>query len=250
VNAVLIRSAQPGHARRERWLVPVVAGIGFTLSWVIGLVLPVPNLAVTAPASEVIARYGPHLGLVQAQFALTEGLPAVGLAVITVFLARAAGRAAGRGRARVIMVSGLLASVISLAQYALGVMLAGWALPGHASGRTAVLFQAVNRLDGAKMLALAVLAAATLALTGPALTGPALTGPGGPLPRWLRYASLALAVSITVSGAGYLFLIEALAPVAYVAGLALLVWVTDVGVALGRASGRPARKQDACRARG
>ncbi len=240
MNAVLIRSAQPGHARRERWLIPVVAGIGFTLSWVIGLVLPVPNLAVNAPASEVIARYGPHLGLVQAQFALTEGLPAVGLAVITVFLARAAGRAVGRGRARVIMVSGLLASVISLAQYALGVMLAGWALPGHASGRTAVLFQAVNRLDGVKMLALAVLAAATLALTGP----------GGPLPRWLRYASLALAISITVSGAGYLFLIEALAPVAYVAGLALLVWVTGVGVALGQASGRPARKQDACRARG
>ena len=228
----------------------MVAGIGFTLSWVIGLVLPVPNLAVNAPASEVIASYGPHLGLVQAQFALTEGLPAVGLAVITVVLARAAGRgqaraagrAAGRGRARVIMVSGLLASVISLAQYALGVMLAGWALPGHASGRTAVLFQAVNRLDGVKMLALAVLATAALAVTAP----------GGPLPRWLRYASLALAASITVSGVGYLFLIEALGPAVYVAGVALLVWVTGMGVALGRSDrlGRAAGKQDACRAQG
>jgi hypothetical protein len=231
MDAVLVRSAQPRPAQRERWLVPVVAGIGFTLSWLVGLVLPVPNLAVNAPAAEVIARYGPHLGMVQAQFALTEGVPAIGLAVIAVLLARVAGGARGR----VIAGSGLLAAVISVAQYALGVMLAGWALPERASGRTAWLFEALNRLDGVKMLALAVLAVGALALVAP----------GGPLPRWLRYAGLVLAVSIAVSGVGYLFLIEGLAPVAYVSGVALLVWVTGTGVALGLA-GRRARKQDRC----
>jgi hypothetical protein len=114
MDALSTRSV-PAAATGRRWqLIPMVAGIGFTVSWVLGLALPVPNLAVTAPAAEVIARYGPHLGLVQAQFALTEGLPAVGLAVIAFGLARVAGaagraRARARARARVIMVSGLLA---------------------------------------------------------------------------------------------------------------------------------------------
>jgi hypothetical protein len=208
---------------RRRWI-PVAAGIGFTVSWASGLVLPVPNLAPTASAAEIVARYGPHLATVQAQFALTEGLPALGLAVVAFVLAGVARRSgSGAGRARVMAV----AATISVAQYALGVMLAGWALPDHAAGHASALWQALNRLDGVKMFALAVLAVAAVALTAPS----------GPLPRWLRYASLALAASITISGVAYLFLIQALAPMAYVAGVALLVWVTGMGLALGRAPG-------------
>jgi hypothetical protein len=224
-----------GSGARGRWLerrrwVPVVVGIGFTVSWVCGLALPVPNLAVTASAAEVLATYGPQLGLVQAQFALTEGLPAIGLAVISLALALLAGaRPAGARRARVIAVAGMVAAVISVTQYALGVMLAGWALPDHAAGRSSFLWEAINRLDGVKMFALAVLASAAVALTAPT----------GPLPRWLRYASLVLAASITVSGVAYLFLIQDLSWAAYVAGVALLVWVTGMGVALGRIPGRP-----------
>ena len=241
-----------GSASRGRWLerrrwVPVAVGIGFTVSWVCGLALPVPNLAVTASAAEVLAKYGPHLGMVQAQFALTEGLPAIGLAVISLALAllarrsgpateagaaagagRAGARQAGARRARVIAVAGTVAAAISVTQYALGVMLAGWALPDHAAGRSGGLWEAINRLDGVKMFALAVLASAAVALTAPT----------GPLPRWLRYASLTLAASITVSGVAYLFLIQDLSWAAYVAGAALLVWVTGMGVALGRIPGR------------
>jgi hypothetical protein len=227
-----------GSASRGRWLerrrwVPVAVGIGFTVSWVCGLALPVPNLAVTASAAEVLAKYGPHLGMVQAQFALTEGLPAIGLAVISLALALLARRSgpgaeAGARRARVIAVAGTVAAVISVTQYALGVMLAGWALPDHAAGRSGGLWEAINRLDGVKMFALAVLASAAVALTAPT----------GPLPRWLRYASLTLAASITVSGVAYLFLIQDLSWAAYVAGAALLVWVTGMGVALGRIPGR------------
>ena len=212
---------------RRRWI-PVAAGIGFTVSWVSGLVLPVPNLAPTASAAEIVARYGPHLATVQAQFALTEGLPALGLAVVAFVLAGVARRSgSGAGRARVMAVAGTVAATISVAQYALGVMLAGWALPDHAAGHASALWQALNRLDGVKMFALAVLAVAAVALTAPS----------GPLPRWLRYASLALAASITISGVAYLFLIQALAPMAYVAGVALLIWVTGMGLALGRAPG-------------
>jgi hypothetical protein len=221
-------------AGRRRWI-PIATGIGFTVSWVSGLVLPVPSLAPTASAAEIISKYGPHLAMVQAQFALTEGLPALGLAVVAFLLAEvvrrrsgsaasAAGAATGRTRARVLAAAGTVAAAISVAQYALGVMLAGWAIPGHAAGHASALWQALNRLDGVKMFALAVLATAAVALTAP----------GGPLPRWLRYASLALALSITVSGVAYLFLIQALTFMAYVAGVALLVWVTGMGLALGR----------------
>jgi hypothetical protein len=234
-------ASRGGWRERRRW-VPVVAGIGFTVSWVCGLALPVPNLAVTASAAEILAKYGPQLGLVQAQFALTEGLPAIGLAVISLALALLARRLgsgsglepgaeagrAGARRAQVIAVAGMVAAAISVTQYALGVMLAGWALPDHAAGRSSLLWEAINRLDGIKMFALAVLASAAVALTAPT----------GPLPRWLRYASLVLAVSITVSGVAYLFLIQDLSWAAYVAGVALLVWVTGMGVALGRIPGR------------
>ncbi len=209
------------------------------MSWVAGLALPVPNLAPTASAAEIIARYGPHQALVQAQFALTEGLPALGLAVVAFLLAgvarrsgSAAGAATGRTRARVLTAAGTVAATISVAQYALGVMLAGWAqsdnTAGHAAGHASALWQAVNRLDGVKMFALTGLAAAAVALTAPS----------GPLPRWLRYASLTLAVSIAISGVAYLFLIQDLAFMADVAGLALLVWVTGMGLALGGIPGR------------
>ena len=217
---------------RRAGLAAAAAGVGYTASWAAGLALPVPNLAVTASGTDVIARYAGQPGAVQAQFLLTEGLPAIGLAVVAGSLALAAGRAGARRPALVAAVSGAIAAVISLTQYALGVALAGWALPGRATGTAGALFEAASRLDGAKMLALAGLAAATAELAGRS----------GMLPRWLQYAGFALAASITISGLGYLLLIQALTPAAYPAGVALLIMVTGTGLALGRQalSPRPA----------
>src|ERR1700759_803649 len=87
-----VGSASRGGWPERRRGVPVVVGIGFTGSWGGGVGLPVPNLALNASGAEVLAQYGPHLGLVQAQFALTEGVPAIGLAVISLALARLARR--------------------------------------------------------------------------------------------------------------------------------------------------------------
>ena len=161
-------SEQRERGPSRRWWIPIAAGIGFTLSWVSGLVLPVPNLAPTASGRDRRqVRAAP--GTVQAQFALTEGLPALGLAVVAFALARVARRSgSGAERARVMAVAGTVAATISVAQYALGVMLAGWALPDHAAGHASALWQALNRLDGVKMFALAVLAVAAVALTAPA----------------------------------------------------------------------------------
>jgi hypothetical protein len=53
------------------------------------------------------------------------------------------------------VVAGVGAAVVSLVQCALGLVLAGWAVPDGDTGRARLLFAAVNRLDGIKMLALA-----------------------------------------------------------------------------------------------
>jgi hypothetical protein len=82
-----------------------------------------------------------------------------------------------------------------------------------------VLFQMVNRMDGGKMLVLAVLGAAAAA-------APAL-------PRWLRYAGAALAVAITASGVVYLLLLQSLALLAGPALVLLLVFITGAGIWLG-----------------
>jgi hypothetical protein len=95
-------------------------------------------------------------------------------------------------------------------------VLAGSARPGTAH----LLYEAVNRLDGVKMFALAALALAGVA--------------SRLLPRWLAYVGVALAVSIVGSGIAYLLLIQGLAVLAYVSGVLLLLFVTATGVVLGR----------------
>ena len=62
------------------------------------------------------------------QFGLTEGLPASGLAVISIALARAARRAGAAAHARIVLIAAA-AALISLAQFVLGVSLAAAANP-------------------------------------------------------------------------------------------------------------------------
>jgi hypothetical protein len=150
-------------------------------------------------------------------------------------LARAARLHGALAASRLAAACGAGAAAVSLLQCALGVALAGWAVPAGAPGRAHLLFEAVTRLDGVKMLALAVLAAAAAHLAGRA----------GPLPGWLRPAGIALAATLTGSGIGYLLLNPALAALAYLSLPLLLIWVTSVGLALSRP--RPGRL---CPARG
>jgi len=82
-----------------------------------------------------------------------------------------------------------------------------------------VLFQMVNRMDGVKMLVLAVLGAAVAA-------APAL-------PRWLRWTGAALAVAIAASGVVYLLLLQGLMLLAGPALVLLLIFITGAGIWLG-----------------
>ena len=80
------------------------------------------------------------------------------------------------------------------------------------------------------MLLLAAVAAMTFAL---------IRRGGLPLPGWLAYVSVALALAISISGIGYLLLLSGPALAAWVSLPLLLIWVTATGIALAR-TGTPA----------
>jgi hypothetical protein len=213
MNTMTITSRAPHAIRRGLLTVPAVTGIAYSLSWMAGLSVNAPSPQVSAGGATVVAALAGHGAAVTAQFLFTEGLPAAGLAIVSLALARA-----GRwsGAARVAGITGIVAASISFVQAILGFALAGASAPGTAH----LLFESVNRLDGVKMLVLAVLAVAAVAT--------------GLLPRWLRYIGFALAATIVGSGIGWLLLIPSVAILAYVAGPLLLVFITGTGILLGR----------------
>jgi len=212
--------------RRRLLTVTGVAGIGYALSWIAGLSVPAPSPKLTASGAEIAAALAGHGTAVAAQYALTEGLPAAGLAIVSIALARAARRSGAAAAARVALIAliaGVAAALISLLQFVLGVVLAGTGTPGTAH----LLYDTVNRLDGVKMLALAILGLAAAF--------------SGVLSHWLRYTGIALAIAITASGVAYLLLLQNLAILAVPAGVLLLVFITGTGIALGTLAGKPRR---------
>jgi hypothetical protein len=177
------------HGTSSRLLtVTGMTGIAYALSWIAGLSIPAPSPPLSASGAEIAAALAGHGSAVAAQFTLTEGLPAVGLAVVSMALARAARRSGAAAAARAALVAGLVAALVSLVQFVFGMALAGASGPGteHA------LYDAVNRLDGIKMFLLA-----SVGLAGAA---------SAVLPRWLRYTGIALAVALVCSGVPYLLL--------------------------------------------
>ncbi len=84
----------------------------------------------------------------------------------------------------------------------------------------------INRLDGAKMLALAALG----------LAGVGVVRRTGLLPRWLGYNAALLAAAMVASGVGYMVLDNTVAQAAALSLPLLLVWVAATGVTLGHRS--------------
>ncbi len=215
-------TAPPLRTGHRRWLltVPGLAGLGYSLSWIAGLAVPAPSPGLGASGAEIVAALSGHGPAVAVQYALTEGLPAAGIALIAVALSRTARRCGATVSARFALVAGLVAAVISAMQFALGLALTATSAPGPAH----LLFASIDRLDGAKMLALAVLGAAAATMTV--------------LPRWLRWTGIALAVAITCSGLVYLLLIAPLAAAAGPALVLLLAFMTGCGIMIGMIAGR------------
>jgi hypothetical protein len=218
--------------------VPGVVGIGYSLSWIAGLSVPAPSPKFSASGSQIITALAGHGPAVALQFALTEGLPAAGIAVTSIALARATRSQATRshaarshaarsqaGLSRLMLITGGIAAAISFLQFVLGMTLAATTNPATTNPATThpatahLLYSAIDRMDGVKMLTLAVLGVAGAAATV--------------LPRWLRYTGAALGVAIAAAGIVYLLLLQSLAVAAGPALVLLLVFITGSGLVLG-----------------
>lgn len=216
--------APAGTAIAPRRALPVVAGIAYTASWVVGLLVSSSSTDVDSSGRQVLASLAGHEGAATAQYLLTEGAAAAFLAVVATGLAGAAARAGARPLGRAAFATGLAAALISLVQCAMGLYLTGVAAPAGNAGAAGALTAWSNHLDGVKMFILAALALATAALTRRTRV----------LPRWLGVTGRIAALALACSGAGYLFTIGALATTAYVSLPLLLILVTGSGVALAR----------------
>ena len=200
------------------------AGIAFVVTWLTGLAVWPSNLDVSASGAKVVSACTGHQGVAVTQNLLVEGLAAIALAVVVIALGRAASRRGADRLGRAVVLAGIGAAIVSLVECALGLVLASAAAPDGKSGRAGSLFHVINRLDGAKMLALAAMALAAVASARR----------GGPLSRWLGYVAAPLAAAMIASGVGYLVLNNTLAQAAAVSLPLLLIWVAATGVTLGR----------------
>lgn len=210
--------------RRSLLTVPAVAGLAYTGSWLAGLAVSPSSTNVRSSGAEVVAGYAGHEAAGATQFLLTEGTASLALAMVAIAIGRA-GLRAGAGRtARLTLGTGVAAAAIALVQCALGLYLALSLVPADHAGTAAVVSETVNRLDGVKMIVLATMAAA----------GTVLARQTGLLPRWLRWAGVALVIAIIASGVGYGLLNDTLALAAWASLPLLLVWVTGAGIVLGR----------------
>ena len=170
----------PIRSPRRQWLAaPAVAGLAFVAAWVAGLLVWPSNLDLAAPGSRVVSVYAGHQGVAIAQYLLVEGLAAIALAIVVLALGRTARRRGARQLGAAVMLAGIGAMTISLAECALGLWLTSIVVADSETVRAGTLFHLINRMDGVKMLALAAVA----------LAGAGLTRRTGVLPRWLEYVA-------------------------------------------------------------
>ena len=113
--------ARTGHRTARR--LPVVAGIGYSLAWIISVSVGAPNPAVAAQGSQVVAAFAGHGGSAMAMFVLAEGVAAVALAVVVISAARAARRSGARLAGLAGAGFGIAAAVVSWIELALGAWL-------------------------------------------------------------------------------------------------------------------------------
>jgi hypothetical protein len=232
-SAALPGSAGGRAPRRWLRLLPAWAGVCYVAAWVAGLAAWPVNLALNATNAQVAVSYRAHPAGAASQFLLAEGLAGLLLGVVLA-AALISNRDRSRARPWPAVAAAAGAVVISLLQAVIGMFLIAAAIH-HDTARAGGLSDLVNRLDGVKMLALAV-AAAYLS---------ARRTRGHRPPAWLRAVAAVTAVALAVSGVGYLLLANSLAWAVYISGPLLLLWVAATGIWLTRST--PARDGAAAR---
>jgi hypothetical protein len=221
------------RVRRAPHPLTLVSSIGYSLSWVVGLLVFSSSTEVRSSGTQILRAYTGHQDAVALQYVLTEGLPAGFLAVVTWSLARAIRERATLAR-RLVLTGGLAAAAVSLVQLVLGLWLSLGLVRSRDAGTAGTAFRTLNRLDGVKMLLIAGLAVGAARAIRRGYVA---------LPNWLARVAAALAVTITLSAIGYLALNDTFAMAAWVSLPCLLVFVTGTGIALsGAPSVRPLRR--------
>jgi hypothetical protein len=227
--SVRTRSPRPwmsglGRARRHPpgWL-PAAAGIGYVVVWAAGLAVWPHDLGVSSSAPVIASSYSTSGPREAVQFVLVEGV--AGLLFTAVLLA------ARRNTLRrlsvapfLVGVAAVVAMLASVVQCVLGFLLIR-AASQHQTLAAGSLLGLINQIDGVKMLLLAVAGGALVLTLRPA--------PGSRTTWWargVRIASTGAAITLVVSGVGYLTRTAALARTVDLSGSLLLLWICATGV--------------------
>jgi hypothetical protein len=181
-----------------------VAGLAYVGAWITGLAVNPSGPALDAERHVVVSHYADHAGQAAAQSLLVHGVAAAALGIVVLTVTRRAG-------SRDLLLArfaGMTAVGLSLMQMVLGLLAAG------DSSAAPSRFEALSRIDGLKMVALATFVTATLTLVRRQL-----------LPRWLGGVGVVLVAALVPAAIGYLTMSATLAVAAAPALLLLLVFV-------------------------
>jgi hypothetical protein len=209
-------TASPTRRVDRRHLVPTLAGVGYVGAWVVGLSAFGLGPAADATDAEVARYFDDHTVTSALQSTFIHGLAAVALVAVLVAVRRRA------PLPRTAWVAGLAGATLSLMQWGLGM----WRSLAASGSTTVDLVAAIDRIDGAKMLAFAVMIGTSLT----ALRSSGLIG------RRLRAVGGVATVSLVAAAVAYGFAVDALTVAAEVALLGLLTFVAGIGIAAGRRS--------------
>jgi hypothetical protein len=155
-------------------------------------------------------------------FALAEGVAAIALVGVVLSAARAARRCGHPGAGVAAAAFGIAVAAISWTQLGLGIWLISGLVPNRRAGTAGAVYQVIMRIDGAKMILLAAMALAIGQLARTRLM----------MPRWMAPVAVVLAVTLLMSGVGFMVLASGLASVVLVSGTILVIFVCATGITL------------------
>lgn len=213
---------QAGNWSRIARRPAAVAGIGYSVAWLVSLVVGAPTLSVAASGGQVVAAFTGHDWPTIVNLVLSEGIAAVALAAVVLLVALGARRAGARRGVLAVAVFGVTAAAVSWGELVMSAWLQFGPVASAHAAAAGTLYHAIWRIDGAKLF---VLAAMAVALAELSLTS-------AMLPRWLAPPGLLLAVSLVISGLGFVLLDNALTDAVIVSGFLLLAVVTATGMTL------------------
>ena len=197
---------------------PKVAGLAYVGAWVVGLTAFGAGPSATASDSEIARFFAGHRAISTVQSLFIHGIAAIALLVVITTVER-------QGTSnRLASAAGLTAVSLSLVQCGLDI----YRSMISTGTTTATLVHTIDRIDGAKMLALAVMIGASVKLFRST----------GMIGRKMELVGKAAVPALVVSGLAYATATTALLAAAEVSLVLLLTWVGYTGVAASRSTSR------------